>query len=251
MPNPVEDYARAHRAQSHQNKVKIMFVTDVDYNWIVAFKEGRLGQPPLNSRQRRGAGAGPRRRVPVAVPVVQEPEFKFTKKVGWSGPAGWGLAGLGRVAQWWRRRACGRTGGAARRLLHASLTVTSQPCTPLQVLKTFKVMKDVNGQSILMRKVTRRSKAVWLPVVTIERLFDTFALHHAHSVGYRGEKKLWNFVSGTGSAAAGASIPVGLLPQHLRALASACALQLVRIVPLPLPPSPTPLSPPAYLHGPH
>lgn len=59
-------------------------------------------------------------------------------------------------------------------------------------------MKDVTGASILMRKITRRKKTVWRPVVPIERLFDTVSLHHAHSVGYRGEKKLWNFVSGTG-----------------------------------------------------
>lgn len=86
MTDPLTAYARAHRVQSHQNKTKIMFLNEVDWNWIIAFKEGRLSQPPpTDSRRRRGAGAGPSRRVPVEVPVVQEPEFKFEKKVGWSG----------------------------------------------------------------------------------------------------------------------------------------------------------------------
>lgn len=65
----------------------------------------------------------------------------------------------------------------------------------LQVLKKLAVMKDINGNSVLVRVIRRRRKAAYQPIVPIERLFDTISLHHRDSVGFRGEKKLWNFVS--------------------------------------------------------
>lgn len=95
MANPLEEHAWQHRANSHQNGTKIVYFSQADCNWIIAHLEGRLSdsQPAPaddSQRQRQGAGAGARRRVPVQVPappVVQEPEYKFSKKVGtgWSG----------------------------------------------------------------------------------------------------------------------------------------------------------------------
>jgi len=65
----------------------------------------------------------------------------------------------------------------------------------MQVLNKLAVKKDINGNSVLVRVITRRKVESYKPVVPIERLFDTISMHHQHSVGYRGEKKLWNFVS--------------------------------------------------------
>lgn len=64
------------------------------------------------------------------------------------------------------------------------------------MLNSFVVDKDIQGNNILLRAVKRRGEATYGRVVMpIERLASIIAMHHSDSLGYRGEKKLWNFVS--------------------------------------------------------
>ena len=77
----------------------------------------------------------------------------------------------------------------------SQLTCAATASCLLQVLKNLAVMKDINGNSVLVRVIRRRRQAAYKLIVPIERLFDTISLHHRDSVGFRGEKKLWNFVS--------------------------------------------------------
>lgn len=105
------------------------------------------------------------------------------------------------------------------------------------MVKNLAVKKDINGNSVLVRVVKRRKQRAYTPVVPIERLCDTIAMHHRDSVGFRGEKKLWNFVSCLGKPAGslgysrGSPVlcavvcPTGLLPQvHPLRLLSGAAL---------------------------
>lgn len=65
------------------------------------------------------------------------------------------------------------------------------------MLDSFVMDKDIHGNKILLRAVKRRGDATrGRVVVPIEELSNTIAMHHADSLGFRGEKKLWNFVSG-------------------------------------------------------
>ncbi|PSC75745.1 sulfur stress regulator [Micractinium conductrix] len=65
-----------------------------------------------------------------------------------------------------------------------------------KVLNSFVVDKDIQGNNILLRAVKRRGEATYGRVVMpIERLASIIAMHHSDSLGYRGEKKLWNFLT--------------------------------------------------------